>query len=101
VTRSDVYAQQKRYLRKAPDARQVAAVIDALAEAGGRLSASAVTAAAAAAGGRSPRSPELFVTALQRLLNVEGYAVLDVVDSGRTVQLNPGMLREQFGVTDP
>jgi PglZ domain len=98
VTRSDVYAEQKRYLRKAPDIRQVAAVIDALAEAGGRLSVSAVTAAAAAAGGRSPRNPELFVTALQRLLNVEGYAVLDVIDSGRTVQLNPGMLRDQFRV---
>lgn len=100
VTRSDVYAEQKRYLRKAPDARQVAAVIDALEEAGGRLSASAVTAAAATAGGRAPRSPELFITALQRLLNVEGYPVLDVIDSGRTVQLNAGMLRDQFGVKE-
>lgn len=100
VTRSDVYADQKRYLRKAPDARQVAAVIDALAEAGGRLSVSAVTAAAAAAGGRPPRGAELFVTALQRLLNVEGYPVLDVIDSGRTVQLNAGMLRDQFRVAD-
>ncbi|GLZ08160.1 hypothetical protein Acsp03_56260 [Actinomadura sp. NBRC 104412] len=99
VTRSAVYAEQKRYLRKAPDARQVAAVIDALVAAGDRLSTSAVTVAAAAAGGRRPRSPELFVTALQRLLNVEGYAVLDLIDSGRTVQLNVGMLRDQFGVT--
>ncbi|WP_395109986.1 BREX-2 system phosphatase PglZ [Actinomadura sp. SCN-SB] len=99
VTRSAVYAGQKRYLRKAPDHRQVAAVIDALVAAGDRLSTSAVTVAAAAAGGRPPRSPELFVTALQRLLNVEGYAVLDLIDSGRTVQLNQGMLRDQFGVT--
>ncbi|WP_026414529.1 BREX-2 system phosphatase PglZ [Actinomadura oligospora] len=98
VTASAVYSEQRRYLRKPPPANQVAAVVDALATAGERLSVAAVAAAAAAAGGRAPRSPELFVTALQRLLNVEGYPVLDLIDSGRTVQLNVATLREQFGV---
>ncbi|TDD40560.1 BREX-2 system phosphatase PglZ [Actinomadura sp. KC06] len=98
VTRSPVYADQRKYLRKAPESRQVAAVIDALADAGGRLSAAAVGAAAASAGGRAPRNADLFVTALQRLLNVEGYPVLGLIDSGATVTLETALLREQFGV---
>ncbi|TYK44605.1 BREX-2 system phosphatase PglZ [Actinomadura decatromicini] len=98
VTRSPVYADQRKYLRKAPEGRQVAAVIDALADSGGRLSAAAVGAAAAAAGGRPPRNADLFITALQRLLNVEGYPVLGLIDSGATVTLETALLCEQFGV---
>ncbi len=98
VVRSSVYANQRKYLRKAPEGRQVAAVVDALAGAGGRLSAAAVGAAAAASGGRAPRNAELFITALQRLLNVEGYPVLELIDSGSTVKLEVDLLREQFGV---
>ncbi|GAA4227761.1 BREX-2 system phosphatase PglZ [Actinomadura meridiana] len=100
VTRSPVYADQRKYLRKAPEARQVAAVIDALANAGGRLSTAAVGAAAAAAGGRAPRGADLFITAVQRLLNVEGYPVLGLSDSGATVTLETALLREQFGVDE-
>ncbi|WP_218005824.1 BREX-2 system phosphatase PglZ [Actinomadura hibisca] len=100
VTKSPIYTEQKRYLRKPPDPRQVAAVIDALAETGLTLSATAVAAAAAAAGGRPPRDAEMFVTALQRLLNVEGYPVLELVDAGRTVRLAEDLLREQFGVAE-
>lgn len=99
VVGSPIYAAQKKYVRKAPDAAQVAAVIDALAEAGGKLSPAAVNAAAAGAGGRAPRNPDLFVTTLQRLLNVEGYLVVETIDSGRTVELHADLLREQFGVT--
>ncbi|MGH3373439.1 MAG: BREX-2 system phosphatase PglZ [Actinoallomurus sp.] len=99
VVGSTVYAEQKRYVRKAPDAAQVAAVIDALVAADARLSPAAVNAAAAEAGGRAPRDPDLFVTTLQRLLNVEGYLVLGLIDSGRTVELDVSLLREQFGVT--
>ncbi|WP_433461698.1 BREX-2 system phosphatase PglZ [Spirillospora sp. CA-128828] len=100
VTGSTVYTDQRRYLRKAPDARQVAAVIDALADAGGHLSTAAVGAAAAAAGGRAPRDADLFINALQRLLNVEGYPVLGLIDSGGTVKLEVELLREQFGVEE-
>lgn len=99
VVGSPTYTEQKRYVRKAPDAAQVAAVIDALVGADARLSPAAVNAAAAGAGGRAPRDPDLFVTTLQRLLNVEGYPVVGLIDSGRTVQLDVDLLREQFGVT--
>ncbi|MGI5232536.1 BREX-2 system phosphatase PglZ [Actinoallomurus sp. CA-142502] len=98
VVGSPIYAEQKKYVRKAPDAAQVAAVIDALAAADARLSPAAVNSAAAEAGGRAPRDPDLFVTMLQRLLNVEGYLVLGLIDSGRTVELDVALLREQFGV---
>lgn len=99
VVGSPIYAEQKRYVRKAPDAAQVAAVIDALVAADATLSPAAVNAAAAGAGGRAPRNPDLFVTTLQRLLNVEGYLVVGLIDSGRTIKLDVDLLREQFGVT--
>jgi hypothetical protein len=99
VVSSPVYAEQKRYVRKAPDPVQVAAVIDALMVADGTLSPAAVGSAAASAGGRAPCSTDLFVTTLQRLLNVEGYPVLGLVDAGRTVKLDVTLLREQFEVT--
>jgi hypothetical protein len=95
VVGSKVYADQQRFVRKPPERGQVAAVIDALAAAGNHLSLPAVG-AAAAAHGRAPRSPEVFVTMLERLLNVEGYPVIDVVDSRRTVKLDLGLLKEQF-----
>jgi hypothetical protein len=100
VVASAVYGEQKKYVRKAPDPGQVAAVIDALAAAGGTLSPTAVNAAAADAGGRAPRNAEMFITALQRLLNVEGYLVVGLVDSGRTVRLDVRLLREQFGIAE-
>jgi hypothetical protein len=98
VIGSPIYTEQKRYVRTAPDAAQVAAVIDALVAADGTLSPAAVNAAATGAGGRAPRNPDLFVTTLQRLLNVEGYLVLGLIDAGRTVKLDVELLREQFGV---
>lgn len=97
IVKSALYAEQKRFVRKAPDNAQVAAVIDALTEASGTLSPAAVNAAAASAGGRAPRNAELFVNTLERLLNVEGYPVLGLIDSGRTVRLDVALLREQFG----
>lgn len=97
VVGSPRYTAQKVFVRRPPDAKAVAAVVNALAEAGGRLSPDAVAAAAAAAGGRSQRDGQIFVTVLQRLLNVEGYGVINLVDEGRTVELNVPLLQEQFG----
>ncbi|MFJ9700577.1 BREX-2 system phosphatase PglZ [Streptomyces fradiae] len=97
VTASQRYHTQKTFVRRAPDAKAVAAVVDALAEAGGRLTPAAVAAAAAAATGRSQRNAEIFVTIVQRLLNVEGYGVVNLVDGGRTVELSIPLLEEQFG----
>lgn len=97
VVDSAQYRTQKAFVRRSPDAKAVAAVIDALTEAGGRLSPEAV-ATAASATGRPQRNAEIFVTVVQRLLNIEGYPVLSLVDSGRTVELNIELLCTQFGV---
>jgi hypothetical protein len=70
-------------------------VIDALVEADGRLSLTALAVKA----GRAGRNPEFLATTLQRLLNVEGYPVLSMVDSGSAVKLDLEVLRVQFGVS--
>ncbi|MET9965026.1 BREX-2 system phosphatase PglZ [Streptomyces sp. NPDC006356] len=101
VTGSDRYRAQKAFVRRPPDAKAVAAVVDALVEAGGKLTPDAVAAAAATATGRSQRNAEIFVTVVQRLLNVEGYGVINLVESGRTVELNVPLLKEQFGTEEP
>ncbi|MGW8359295.1 BREX-2 system phosphatase PglZ [Streptomyces wedmorensis] len=101
VVRTQRYTAQKAFVRRAPDAKAVAAVIDALTAAGGKLTPDAVAAAATAATGRSQRNPEIFVTVVQRLLNVEGYGVINLVDAGRTVELNIPLLHEQFGTERP
>ncbi|MGW6096979.1 BREX-2 system phosphatase PglZ [Streptomyces sp. NPDC055157] len=95
VVASEVYTAQKEYVRKAPEAKVVAAVIDALVAAGGTLSPAAL-AAAVSATGRVRRNIEGFVATVQRLLNVEGYPVLGFVDAGHAVKLDVPLLREQF-----
>ncbi|WP_130799646.1 BREX-2 system phosphatase PglZ [Streptomyces otsuchiensis] len=95
VVASEVYEAQKVYVRKAPEAKVVAAVIDALAAAGGTMSPAAL-AASISATGRVRRNIEGFVATVQRLLNVEGYPVLGLVESGHAVKLDTALLREQF-----
>ncbi|UNZ18018.1 BREX-2 system phosphatase PglZ [Streptomyces sp. 891-h] len=99
VVRSDPYEAQRRFVRGIQGDKgdaAVAAALDALVAAGGKLSPGAVAAAAQSATGRSQRNPERFATVLERLLNVDGYPVLQLVESGRTVQLNKALLEEQF-----
>ncbi|KUN36386.1 hypothetical protein AQJ30_22685 [Streptomyces longwoodensis] len=95
VVSSEVYAAQKEYVRKAPEAKVVAAVIDALVSAGGTMSPAAL-AAAISATGRVRRNIEGFVATVQRLLNVEGYPVLGFIDGGHAVKLDVPLLSEQF-----
>ncbi|KAF2776806.1 BREX-2 system phosphatase PglZ [Streptomyces sp. OM5714] len=95
VVTSEVYEAQKEYVRKAPEGKVVAAVIDALAAAGGTMSPAAL-AAAISATGRVRRNIEGFVATVQRLLNVEGYPVLGFVDAGHAVKLDVALLRDQF-----
>ncbi|MET9656740.1 BREX-2 system phosphatase PglZ, partial [Streptomyces sp. NPDC006510] len=96
TVRSASYKAQREFVRGAPADKAVAAVLDALLAAGGKLSPGAVTAAAQAATGRSQRNPERFATVLERLLNIDGYSVLQLVESGRTVQLDRALLEQQF-----
>ncbi|KFU81957.1 PglZ domain-containing protein [Amycolatopsis lurida] len=94
VVETDLYTTQRAFVRKPPNKSDIAAVIDALVAADNTISLTA----AAAAGGRAGRSPEGFATILQRLLNVEGYPVLSVVDGGQNLRLNLELLRVQFKI---
>jgi hypothetical protein len=94
VVAAEVYALQESFVRKHPDRQTVAQVIDALVAAGGTLSLAAVAARA----GRAGRNPEFFAATMERLLNVEGYDVVRIVDDGRTLRLNVALLRQQFGI---
>ncbi|MBQ1090126.1 BREX-2 system phosphatase PglZ [Streptomyces sp. B93] len=93
---SKPYETQREFVRNAPGNTAVAAALDALLAAGGKLSPAAVAAAAQAATGRSERNPQRFVTMLERLLNIDGYPVLQLIESGRTVHLDRELLRQQF-----
>ncbi|WP_329045576.1 BREX-2 system phosphatase PglZ [Amycolatopsis sp. NBC_01488] len=94
VVATEVYAAQRAFVPKAPDKQTVATVIDALLDADGSLSLSAVAERA----GRAARRPEFFAATLQRLLNVDGYSVLSLRDGDRSVKLDREMLQAQFGV---
>ncbi|MCQ9707387.1 MULTISPECIES: BREX-2 system phosphatase PglZ [unclassified Streptomyces] len=96
TVRSAAYRSQREFVRGAPPDKAVIAVLDALLAAGGKLSPGAVAAAAQAATGRSQRNPERFATVLERLLNIDGYSVIQLVESGRTVQLDRELLEQQF-----
>ncbi len=89
-----MYAGQRAFVPKAPDRRVVAAIVDALVEAGNRLPLNTVAELA----GRKSRGPEFFATILQRLLNVDGYPVLSV-DGGQWLSLDTDTLCLQFGLT--
>lgn len=102
TVRSTAYRSQRDFVRLPPADTAVSAALDALLAAGGKLSPAAVAAAAQAATGKSQRNPERFVTVLERLLNIDGYPVLQLVESGRTVHLDKELLRQQFtGGTTP
>jgi hypothetical protein len=92
VTASARMTAQRQFVRRAPDNASVARLIDTLTQAGGRLT---VTEAAAAAG-ESPVRMSGYLAQIIRLLNVDGYAVLQTKDDGRTVKLNQELLRQQF-----
>ncbi len=97
VVATEIYQGQCHFVPRAPDGKVVADVIDAVVSADGILSTAAVTTVA----GRAARRPEFFVTTLQRLLNVDGYPVLSVVDGGQRLKLDVEVLRTQFGVRGP
>lgn len=106
AVRSAPYRAQREFVRLAPSDKAVAAVLDALLAAGGKLSPGAVAAAAQAATGKSQRNPERFATVMERLLNIDGYPVIQLVESGRSVQLDKALLEQQFlggpeGAVDP
>jgi hypothetical protein len=92
VAASPRMTAQRQFLRRAPDDASVAALVDGLARAGGRLT---ITEAASIAG-ESPVRMSGYLAQVTRLLNVDGYPVLQTTDAGRTVELNVPLLRQQF-----
>ncbi|WP_338898412.1 BREX-2 system phosphatase PglZ [Streptomyces sp. TG1A-60] len=100
IVGTTIYKHQRKFVRKPPEHKVVAAVIDALDHAGGTLSLAAVAAAAIGSGGRTNTRPEGLVTVLTRLLNIEGYEVISLIDSRTRVRLNRETLREQFELSE-
>jgi hypothetical protein len=92
VVASPRMTTQRQSVRRAPSDAGVAALIDALTQAGGQLT----TTEAAAAAGESPVRMSGYLALVTRLLNVDGYAVLQAKDDGRTVELNQQLLMQQF-----
>ena len=93
LLKSEVFAVQKRLAGRARiEDTTVQRLLAALASRGGSMTTAAL---AGAVGVPEHRLPGLLAV-MQRLLNVEGYAVLDRQDAANTVVLNVPLLRKQF-----
>jgi hypothetical protein len=93
---SDRYAQRRGTRAPLPDDR-VAALLDVLIAGGGRATLETLAAHADVPAHRIQGT----VTALRRLLQVEGYPVLTVDPDGETVVLDQSLLIDQFGLEQP
>ncbi len=93
---SDVYRQRRGTRAPLPDER-VAALLGVLLDGDGRASYETLAARARIPAHRITGT----VTALRRLLQVEGYAVLDLDPDGTTVLLDRDLLIEQFHLDKP
>jgi PglZ domain len=95
VLASTTYAEQKRMAgRRALDDGTAEAVLRALVDRGGRAHQDTV---AAAAGIPTADVGQVFA-AVRRLLNVDGYGVIELDTDGVTLRLDEHLLREQFDV---
>ena len=95
VLTSTTYSEQKRMAgRRALDDRTAAAVLRALVDRGGRAHQDTV---AAAAGIPTADVGQVFA-AVRRLLNVDGYGVVELDTDGVTLRLDEQLMREQFDV---
>jgi hypothetical protein len=90
---SEVYRQRRGTRAPLPDAR-VAALLGGLLGGGGRATLDSLAAQAGIPAHRIGGT----VTALRRLLQVEGYPVLALDPDGQTVKLDVALLVEQFGL---
>jgi len=92
VVASSRMASQRQAIPRAPAEADVAALIDALAQAGGRLT----LAEAAAVTGQPAVRMSRYLAQVVRLLNVDSYAVLSHSEADRRVELSLPLLRQQF-----
>ena len=91
---SDVFAEQKQRVavRVPISDEKVHQLLTALASRGGSMTTTALAGAMSVPEHRLPG----FLSLMQRLLNVEGYAILDRQDAANTVSLNVSLLKKQF-----
>lgn len=95
VLASATYAEQKRMAgRRALDDSTAGAVLGALVDRGGRAHQDTV---AAAAGIAAIEISQVFA-AVRRLLNIDGYGVIELDADGVTLRLDESLLREQFEI---
>jgi hypothetical protein len=92
IIESQQFATQQAFVRKAPDQATIAALIDGMVAAGGKVPMSM----AAELTGQPPFRMAGFLAVLGRLLNVDGYQVIVESDGGRTLELDIKLLRLQF-----
>jgi hypothetical protein len=92
VVSSSRMISQRQVVPRAPGEPDIAALIDALAQAGGRLT----IAEAAAVTGQPAVRMSRYLAQVTRLLNVDSYAVLNHSEADRLVELNLPLLRQQF-----
>ncbi|HEX5543373.1 MAG TPA: BREX-2 system phosphatase PglZ [Micromonospora sp.] len=93
---SDRYAQRRGTRTPLPDER-VAALVGALLGGGGRATLDTLAARSGVPAHRIGGA----ITALRRLLQVEGYPVVTLDPDGRTVLLDKELLVEQFDLEQP
>lgn len=83
--------------RGRPDDERVAAALNVLVARGGVATPRAIAAACGLPEGRVRG----FIAMLSRVLNVDGYGVLTVDESGHDVRLDLDLLRAQFELSEP
>ena len=95
VVASPAFEVSHGQVPRGPAAKEVAAVIDVLAKAGGAAPKLPVGRVAEAAG-KEPYRAVRFLKMVAKVLNVEMFPVLTLTDAERTAELNTGLLKEQF-----
>ncbi len=92
MLQSDMFATQRQLAGRVPvDGAKIRRFVSVLANRGSMT----VPALASALGMPEHRMPG-FIAIMQRLLNVEGYAILERQDAANTVVLNVRLLKKQF-----
>ncbi|MGP3974918.1 BREX-2 system phosphatase PglZ [Streptomyces sp. 8N114] len=89
---SEMFEARRRLTPRTVPKTKIRAAMSALLEAGSILPVAVLGERA----GEQPARAAGFATILQRIFNVDDYAVLAVTDSGRNVRLDKNLLRQQF-----
>jgi hypothetical protein len=95
VLESEMFHAQHALTPRRVALTKIRGALTALIEANGTMPTVLVAQRAGEAAGRASG----FVTTLQRIFNVDNYAVLAMTDDGRTTRLDLELLRQQFGIS--